>query len=462
MASPTTAGSDVEGFLDAAREAVGVAEVLSDPDLTAGYAVDWTRRWQGDASAVVRPATTDEVAALVRAARVHGVALVPQGGNTGLVGGSVPRGGEVVLSLGRLDDLGPVDELAGQVTAGAGVPLAALQARARGVGLAFGVDIGAREVATVGGMIATNAGGVHVVRHGPMRAQVVGVEAVLGTGDVVSRLGGLVKDNTGYDIAQLLCGSEGTLGIVTRARLRLVAAEPCVVTALLGLRDVAEAVALAVALRRDVPAIRALEVMEGDGLRVVADHLGASPPVAPDAGAFLLVEAASHTDPTESVAAAIERHGGEGLGVAVAVDRAERARLWRWREAHPEAAAALGVVLKFDVTLPTAALAGFCWAVSQRLAAGWPEATLLLYGHVGDGNIHVNVVGPAPDDEAVDAAVLDLVVELGGSISAEHGIGVAKKAWLLHDRSSAEVAAMRAIKDALDPDGVLNPGVLLP
>jgi len=457
-----TPGADLDAFLAAARVALGESAVLTDPGLTEGYSVDWTRRWRSVARAVVRPATTDQVEALVLAARRHGVALVPQGGNTGLVGGSVPRtGAEVVLSLRRLDDLGPVDVLASQVTAGVGVTLAALQAHAAAAGLAFGVDTGARDSATIGGMIATNAGGVHVVRHGPMRAQVVGVEAVLGTGAVVSRLGGLVKDNTGYDLAQLLCGSEGTLAVVTKARLRLVADEPHVVVALLALAGVGEAVSLAADLRHEVAEVRALEVMEGGSMRAVASHLGADPPVAPDAAAFLLVEAAGRADPTPALAAAIVRHAASAP-VAVGVERADRERLWRWREAHPEAAAALGVVLKFDVTLPAAAIAEFCAQVSMRLASGWPGATTLLYGHVGDGNIHVNVVGPDPDDDAVDNAVLDLVVDLGGSISAEHGIGVAKRAWLAHDRSAEEVAAMRAIKQALDPDGIMNPGVMLP
>ena len=455
-------GAELDAFLEAARAAVGESDVLTDPDLTEGYSVDWTRRWRSSAPAVVRPATTGQVAALVTAARCHGVALVPQGGNTGLVGGSVPRtGAEVVLSLRRLDHVGPVDVLAGQVTAGAGVTLATLQAHAAAAGLAFGIDTGARESATVGGMIATNAGGVHVVRYGPMRAQVVGVEAVLGTGGLVSRLAGLVKDNTGYDLGQLLCGSEGTLGVVTGVRLRLVGDEPHLVVALLGLAGVAEAVSLASALRHEVSEVQALEMMEGEGMRVVASHLGGPPPVAPDAGAFLLVEAAGRVDPMAALADAIVRHAASAP-VAVGVERLDRERLWRWREAHPEAAAALGVVLKFDVTLPARAIAEFCAKVSARLASRWPGSTTLLYGHVGDGNIHVNVVGPDPDDDAVDDAVLDLVVDLGGSISAEHGIGVAKKAWLTRDRSEAEVDAMRAIKHALDPDGIMNPGVLLP
>jgi FAD/FMN-containing dehydrogenase len=455
-------GADVDAFLTAARNALGEPAILTDPGLTEGYSVDWTRRWRSRARAVVRPATTEQVAALLLAARRHGVALVPQGGNTGLVGGSVPRDrAEVVVSLRGLDDLDPVDVLAGQVTVGAGVTLAALQAHAATGGLAFGVDTGARESATVGGMIATNAGGIHVVRHGPMRAQVIGVEAVLGTGAVISRLGGLVKDNTGYDLAQLLCGSEGTLAVVTRARLRLVADEPHVVVALLALAGVGEAVSLAADLRDEVAEVRALEFMEGETMRVVASHLGSDPPLAPDAAAFLLVEAAGRADPTPALAAAID-HYATSAPVAVGVERAERERLWRWREAHPEAAAALGVVLKFDVTLPAAAIAEFCARVSATVASGWPAATTFLYGHVGDGNIHVNVVGPDPDDDAVDAAVLNLVVNLGGSISAEHGIGVAKRAWLARDRSAEEVAAMRAIKHALDPDGIMNPGVLLP
>ena len=400
---------------------------------------------------------------MVALAREHAVALVPQGGNTGLVAGSIPLAGEVVVSLSRLSELGRVDRLAGQVTAGAGVTLAALDAHAAGAGLAFGVDLGSRDSATVGGMVATNAGGLHVVRHGPMRAQVVGVEAVMGTGQVVSRLGGLIKDNTGYDLAQLLCGSEGTLGIVTAARLRLVAPPGQVVTALVGLDTVEAAVALAAALRPTLSGLQALELMTGPSLRLVADYLGAPPPVAPAAGAYLLVEvgapAGPGADPLTGLAAAIEGEAGV-IDAAVATQRAERARLWRWRGAHSEAGATRGVVHKLDVTLPAGEMAPFCADVIDRVVAARPGAELLLFGHVGDGNVHVNVMGPPADDEGVDDVVLGLVVERGGSISAEHGIGTLKRRWLARDRSPAEVAAMRAIKGALDPDGVLNPGVL--
>jgi FAD/FMN-containing dehydrogenase len=454
--------ADLAAFLAGCRAALGDAQVLTDPDVTGSYATDWTGRWRAATPAVVRPGATGDVAEVVALARRHRVPLVPQGGNTGLVAGGVPHAGEVVVSLRRLDGLGAVDAAAGQVTAGAGVTLSALANHAAAAGLAFGVDLGARDSATIGGMVATNAGGIHVVRHGPMRAQVVGVEAVLGTGAVVSRLGGLVKDNTGYDLAQLLCGSEGTLGIVTAARLRLVGRPTTVVAALVGLGTVAEAVDLAAAVRAGVPDVAALELMTGPGLVVVAGYLGATPPVPAAAGAALLVEVATTgSDPVPGLAAVVDGAPGV-LDAAVASEPADLARLWRWREAHSEAGSALGVVHKLDVTLPAAAIAEFCGAVTDAVAAARPDATTLLFGHVGDGNVHVNVIGPPAGDEAVDDLVLGLVVARGGSISAEHGIGALKRRWLARDRSPAEVAAMRAVKDALDPDAILNPGVLFP
>jgi FAD/FMN-containing dehydrogenase len=457
--------ADLAAFIAGCRAAVGDPGVLVDADVVAGYVTDWTGRFTGSTPAVVRPGSVDEVAAIVGLAREHRVALVPQGGNTGLVAGGIPRAGEVVVSLGRLADLGPVDPLAAQVTVGAGVTLAALADHAAASGLAFGVDLGARDSATIGGMVATNAGGLHVLRHGAMRAQVVGIEAVLGTGDVVRRLGGLVKDNTGYDLAQLLCGSEGTLGIVTAARLRLVAPPAQVVTALVGVADVDAAVALAAAVRRDDAGVgagvEAIELMTGPSLRLVAEHLEAPPPVAPDAAAYVLVEVGGAADPVPALAALIDSQAGV-IDAAVATERAERARLWRWREAHSEAGMRFGPLHKLDVTLPAGEIAGFCAEVVGRVSAARPGARTLLFGHVGDGNVHVNVAGPPADDDEIDDVVLGLVVERGGSISAEHGIGTLKRRWLARDRSAAEVATMRAIKAALDPDGILNPGALLP
>ncbi|MFL6206177.1 MAG: FAD-binding oxidoreductase [Acidimicrobiales bacterium] len=447
--------------LDALRGAVGAPRVVTDPDQRATHETDWTRRWRGDAGAVVRPATTAEVQAVIQAARRHRFALVPQGGNTGLVGGAVPTGGAVVVDLRGLDDLEPVDVAAAQVTVGAGVALARLQAHVAPHGLEVPVDLAARDTATIGGMVATNAGGTHVIRHGSMRAQLLGLEAVLGNGDVVrSNLAGLLKDNTGYDLAGLLCGSEGTLGIVTRARLRLAVAPAERVVLLVGFASVEDAVAVLPRLRARA-GLAAVEMMRGDGVALVAEHLGATFPLQPVPPCTLLVElVGDHTE--ADLAALVATAGVVDAATAVATDAVGQAALWRWREAHPEAAAAHGVVHKADVTVPVdglAALSGRVDAVVERVA---PGARTIVYGHLADGNLHVNIVGPTTDDERPVDAVLELVLELGGSVSAEHGIGTAKRAWLERQRGASVVAAMRAVKAALDPDGILNPGVLLP
>lgn len=440
---------------------VGPDHVLVDPALRAGFETDWTGRYHGTARAVVRPADADQVAGVLRACRAAGVGVVPQGGNTGLVGGGVPRDGSVLLSLARLTELGPVDALAGEVVVGAGVTLARLAAHARQAGLELPVDFGARDSATIGGMIATNAGGVHVFRHGPMRDQVIGIEAVLADGSIVSRLDRPRKDNTGYSLPALLAGSEGTLAVITAARLRLVPIPGRRAVALLALPDVETAVRVAGDLWRTVPQLRAAELILADGLALVVRHAGAIRPFAVDPPACLLVEAAGDTDPVPALADALAATEGI-LDAVLADDTAARDRLWQLREGQPDAIGREGVPHKLDVSLPAGRIAEFAAALPGRVAAVAPGARTILFGHVLDGNLHVNVLGPDPSDEAVDDAVLRLVVELGGSIAAEHGIGVAKTRWLALDRSAAELAAMRAIKRALDPDGILNPGVLLP
>jgi FAD/FMN-containing dehydrogenase len=437
------------------RAIVGEAHVLTDADLKASYETDWTRRFSGSAVAVVRPGSTDEVAAVVRACSGAGVAIVPQGGNTGLVGGSVPRGGEVVVSLGRLRSLGPVE--LGAVTVGAGVTLVALRAHAAAAGWAFGVDLGARDSATIGGMIATNAGGVNVLRHGPMRQQLLGIEAVLADGSVIQRLSGLRKDNTGYDLAGLLCGSEGTLGIITRARLRLVPPLPARAVALIGLASVEAAIALVDAARHDLPSLLAAELFFEEGLALVVAHGGLARPFTGRHGAYLLLEVADRDDPTDELLAFL----GDRDDVVVASDAPGRRRLWELRERHTEAIASAGIVHKLDVSLPATRLAEFIGRIGPALQAGAPGARVILYGHVAEANLHVNILCPAADDETADDIVLDVVVEMGGSVSAEHGIGVAKAGWLERDRGAADVAAMRVIKRALDPLNLLNPGVLL-
>ena len=416
----------------------------------ASYETDWTGRTTGRALAVALPGTTAEVVAVVRACAEAGVGVVVQGGNTGLVAGAVPDG-TVVLCTRRLTALGPVED--GTVVVGAGVPLARLQAHARAAGWDYGVDMASRDSCTVGGTIATNAGGLHVVAHGTTRAQVRGVEAVLADGSVVSRLGGLLKDATGPDLSQLLVGSEGTLGIVTAARLRLVPRPRALETVLAGLDAVEAALALVGALRRQGVPLQAAELVLPEGIALVREVAGL--PALVPAAAYLVLEAESGL--LDALA------GAPGLvDVAVAADASDAARLWAYRERITEAISRLGTRLgvphKLDVSLPPAALGPFL-ADLPGVTAGH---VLHVFGHVGDGNLHVNVLGPPPEDEAVDEAVLRLTASYGGSIGAEHGIGRAKRRWLHLSRSPAELAALRALKTALDPTGLLNPGVLLP
>jgi FAD/FMN-containing dehydrogenase len=444
----------------ALAEIVGPRHCLTDPDLRASYETDWTRRWSGTALAVVRPASTEEVADVLRACTDAGVGVVPQGGNTGLVGGSVPRATEVVISLRRLDRIEDVDADAGEMTVGAGVTLAAAQSAARDAGWEVGVDFGARDAATIGGMVATNAGGVNVLRHGPMRRQVGGFEAVLADGSALSRLPGMPKDNTGYDLAGLLAGSEGTLAVVTRIRLRLVPRLLRRAVGVIGLNSAADAVAAAGRIRREMASLTALELFTDDGLELVMRHASVAPPFPARLPVYLLIEAGSgEEDPIEDLASALDAIGA-GEAAAVAGDAAGRHRLWQLRERHSEAMNAEGVPHKLDVSVPLARYAELVESAPDAVRAADPTARTIVYGHLADGNLHVNVLGPAPDDEACDAAVFELVLKLGGSVSAEHGIGVAKVDWLVRDRGEEAVAAMRAIKRAWDPAATLNPGVI--
>jgi FAD/FMN-containing dehydrogenase len=448
-------------LLEHLRDAVGDEHVLIDPHLKSSYETDWTGRFSGTACAVVRPATTEQVVAVVRACAVAGVAIVVQGGNTGLVGGGVPAGGEVLLSLARLSEMGEVDEVAAQVTVGAGATLAAVQALARRHGLDVGVDLAARESATIGGLVATNAGGIRVLRYGSMRAQVIGAQAVLADGGVVTRLGGLVKDNTGYDLVSLLCGSEGTLGVVTQVRLRLVPRLQARAVALVAVPDVATAVGLLPALRRDLPDLVGAEMFLAAGLDLVRVHAGLPAPFPISHPVYLVLECAATSDPSDQLMAAVAKLEGV-RDATVATDVAGQRALWAYREKHTEAINAAGVPVKLDVTVPLRSLAELVERLPSTVGAVAPGARLVLFGHVNEGNVHVNVLDAAGSAEAVTDAVLHLVSELAGSISSEHGIGRAKVPWLALSRSATEIAAMQSVKAALDPTGLLNPGVLLP
>lgn len=459
---------------------VGPANVLTDPDVRATYEVDWTRRWTGTSSAVIRPADTAELSAVMSVCHGHGLGCVAQGGRTGLVGGGVPGEGEVVVSLSRLDHVGAIDVAAGQVIAGAGVTLAELQRQTSAAGWAFGVDLAARDSATVGGMVATNAGGMRVIRFGSMRSQVVGLEFVLADGTIVSRLRGPAKDNAGYDLSQLMVGSEGTLGIVAAARLRLVRELPVRATAMVGLERLQEGIDILSELRRAATSLEAAEVFDGATMAVVAARLGSAPPMEGYPW-YLIVECAGDADPSAPMAEALA--GAEGIGagtdggrsgdgdagghraesaVAVGTDPAARQRLWAFRDQITESIARLGVAHKLDPGVPLDQLPAFVDQVRHRVAAMAPSASVHIFGHLGEGNLHVNVLGLRDDDDAVDAAVLELAASLGGSIGSEHGMGKAKARFLSLARSPGEVSAMRAIKQALDPRGILNRGVIFP
>jgi FAD/FMN-containing dehydrogenase len=446
---------------DTLRGVVGATHTLEDRSVVASYETDWTGRFHGQARCVVRPGSTAEVAAVLLACAAAGVAVCVQGGNTGLVGGSVPVDGAVLLSLTRLSAIEGVDVVAGQVTVGAGCTLAALQVAVRAQGLDVGVDFAARESCTVGGMVATNAGGERVLRWGTMRAQVAGIEAVLPDGSVVSRLIGLPKDNTGYDVGSLLAGSEGTLAVITRLRLRLVPMLPGRAIALCAVAGTAEAVEL-VRSMRSLPSLEAAELFYADGLALVRAHTGMTAPFPEAHPAYVLVECAQTSDPTDDLLAALEAAGDLLLDATIASDPRGRQALWAYREAHTESVNAAGVPVKLDVAVPLTALADLAAALPATVAAVAPGARTILFGHVNEGNLHVNVLDALAEDEQVSDAVLRLVASYGGSISAEHGVGRAKVEWLELSRSAAEIALMRTVKQAIDPAGMLNPGVLFP
>lgn len=445
------------GFPARLAAIVGPEHVLVDADLKRSYEHDLTGRWSGRSLLVVRPADTAEVAGVLAACTAAGVGVAPQGGHTGMVGGATPRDGEAVLSLTRLQDIDPLDRVASQITVGAGVTLERLQQHVRAEQLEFPVDHGGRSAATIGGMAATNAGGPLAMRYGTMRAQVAGLEAVLPDGSVITRLAGLVKDNAGFDLPGLLVGSEGVLAVITRVRLKLVPLRRWRTTALLGVGSMERALAVLDRLRVAAPSVEAVDYFEPAGLRHVRRRLDLPAPFPDEYPVYLIVDCAAHSDPTEELACVVDLVGASAL----AVDESERRALWLYREAHNETIRGLGVPLKLDVSVPVSAVADFETRVRSLLAELVPDAELILYGHLGDGNVHVNVLGVEACADQVEEAVLTLAAQLGGSISAEHGVGLAKARWLGLCRSQTEIALMERLKRVFDPLGTLNRGRLL-
>lgn len=442
-------------FVVTLQQVVGKAHVLTD-DL-AGYGTDWTGRFIGSPSVVVRPANTSEVSHILQLCSKHNIAVIPQGGNTGLVGGTVADKGHLIVSTRRLDSLGPVDAASQQISVGAGTTVEQVQEAAKQFDLRYAVDFGARGSATIGGTIATNAGGINVLRFGSTRHQVVGIEAVLPNGDVIEHMAGLIKDNTGYDLASLMCGSEGTLGIVTAARLRLLPLHASRTTILLGCDSTQEVVNVVQRIRQQFNSLDAAELFYADGANLVAEAFNVAIPFV--AAVYLLLEFSADVDLTSDIERHLAQSNFSGSS-AVAQDDLGRARLWRLREEHTAAISTLGVPHKFDVTVAVSDLPKFIVKTRQRIFETNAEWAVYIFGHAADGNMHVNVVGPSANDEVVDDIVLQVVADFDGSISAEHGIGSAKKKWLPLSRSQNEIAMMKAIKGAIDPQGMMNPNTL--
>ncbi len=464
-------------LLQELQNAVGASHVLTEGDLSA-WVQDWRGRWRGKPLAVVRPGSTAEVAAVLRLCAAHGTSVVPQGGNTGLVGGGVPdtSGRQVLLSLQRLNRLRGIDAANLTLTAEAGCVLQSLQEAAQAQGLLLPLSLAAEGSCTIGGNLATNAGGTQVLRWGNARDLCLGLEVVTAGGEVWPGLSGLRKDNTGYDLRDLFIGSEGTLGVITAATLKLAPLPAATTTALAACATLDDCVALLSRARAYLGAgLTGFEVMGAFALELVARHFPALPRPLPAAAWAVLLE---HSD-TESEAHSRERfeavlgaalESGIVSDAVVAENLAQSQALWHLRESIPLAQAEEGLNIKHDISVPVSAIPAFVAQADSALQAAYPGVRLVNFGHLGDGNLHYNVQAPvgadgerflAEEEHRVNTIVFDIVATFGGSFSAEHGIGALKRDELALRKSAVALALMRQIKAALDPQGVLNPGRML-
>ena len=448
---------------------VGAAHVLTTPADTAAYLTDWRRQYTGSAECVVRPASTEEVARVVALCASDGAAIVPQGGNTGLSGGSVPTGRrrEIVLSLGRMNRIRALDPLNDTLTAEAGCVLAAVQKAAEDAGRFFPVSLAAEGSCQIGGNLSTNAGGVNVLRYGSTREQVLGLEVVLPDGRVWNGLRALRKDNTGYDLKQLFLGAEGTLGIITAAVLRLYPKPTASATAWIALDSPRAAVELLAALRdRLGDRLSAFELVSRVCLEAVLTHSPQTQDPLMAAHPWYVLAELADGGTGEELRARTERallecteHGALRDAV-LAQSEAQSRALWRIRESIPEAQF---TNVKHDVSVPVSRTPELIELAGQALAKAYPQAQPYVFGHVGDGNLHYNV-GPESlvrERAAVNRIVYDAVARLDGSISAEHGLGQLKREEILRHKSPVEMELMRSLKQALDPAGLMNPGKVL-
>lgn len=447
-------------LVDELRARLGADAVLTAPDIGGRYRTDKSESGTIDPLAVIRPRTTDEVSTALRLCHEAGQPVIAQGGMTGLAGASNATGREMALSLERLTGIEELDTAAATMTVRAGTPLETCQQAAAEAGLFLALDLGSRGSCQIGGNLATNAGGIRVIRYGMAREQVLGLEAVLANGTVVTSLNKMLKNNAGYDVKQLFIGSEGTLGVITRAVLRLHPPPGEIVTALCALDSYEGVVGLLRRAQRDLGGVVAFEAMWRDYVAFNAEALGLRF-FEGEHRFWAIVESTASRDALESfLAACLE--DGLIVDALLAQSEAQSRQIWSVREGYP--IEKLPNLLNFDVSLPIAAIGSYAETCTAALRRRWPEAHMSFYGHVGDSNVHICVsapYGPGEDMHSVDEIVYGVLRDYGGSISAEHGIGTLKRPYLPVSRSPAEIALMRQLKQALDPKGILNPGKVI-
>ncbi|HEX4269829.1 MAG TPA: FAD-binding oxidoreductase [Rhizomicrobium sp.] len=462
--------------LDRLKDAVGAKGFSEDPAEIAPHLEEWRSKYRGHTPLLLKPATTAEVSAVLRICQETDTKLVTQGGNTGLVGGQIPLHGEVLLSTKKLNRIRHLDESGMTLTVEAGVTLAEVQHAADNANLLFPLSLASEGSCTIGGNIATNAGGTHVLRYGMTRALVLGLEVVLPGGVVLPMLRSLLKDNSGYDLKQAFIGSEGTLGVVTAASLKLFPKPEVAVVAFAAVPSPAAALKLLGAMQHATSGmLSAFELIPRVALEFVTRHIvGTRDPLPSPSPWYVLMEATGgrHANLTASfedgMAAAIET--GLVSNAVVASNHAQAAALWKLRESISESQKREGASIKHDISVPVAAIPDFLAKATPAVQAILPDARAVSFGHLGDGNLHFNFNSPkAGDDPAflaqwdeVQQVVHDIVKEFGGSISAEHGIGAMKVGALPRYKSHEELDAMRAMKDAFDPKHILNPGKTVP
>lgn len=457
-------------MLEALKAIVGTAGYRCDDDIEPRNYKDVMGARSVPPLILLRPASTDEVAAIMKTCHAFLQPIAIQGGMTGLVSAAAPQAGEVAISLERMNHVLEVDPYSATMTVEAGVPLQTIQEQADAHNLLFPLDLGARGSCTIGGNLSTNAGGNRVIRYGMTRDLVLGLEAVLADGTVIDGLHKLRKNNTGYDLKQLFIGSEGTLGLITRAVLKLAPKPGSQVVAMCGLSDFAKVAELLVFAQARLGAnLSAFEVIWQNTYRLIDAHVPhATVPLPTDHAFYVLIESmGSHAEKDQELfLEVLDSAMQEGLleDVVVADSSAKIRDLWAVRDAAAEIYPAVGYMHTFDVSLDVSDMGYFGEEVERRLRAQWPDAIIGLFGHIGDGNVHIIVhVGDDTREQhlQIDEIVYGLIQELRGSVSAEHGIGMMKKPFLAYSRKESELALMRALKQAMDPQGILNPGRVL-